>query len=82
MFAESEFLLGTVQALVSKPELVSVREAAADKLLELILSVAPEDMGAVIGREGRTAGALRVLCRAIGAAKGRKVTLEIQEPKK
>ena len=41
------------------------------------LSVAPEDMGRVIGRNGRVANAMRTLLRVIAAKQGKRVTLEI-----
>ena len=80
MSAESDFLLSTVQALVSQPESVSVVEIIENKNLELTLLIASVDMSVLIGREGRTAGALRTLCRALGARNGRKTSLKITEP--
>jgi uncharacterized protein len=67
------------RGLVDKPDEVEVRELDGDGGLVLELRVAPDDLGKVIGRQGRTARALRTLLSAAAAKKHRKVTLEIIE---
>jgi predicted RNA-binding protein YlqC (UPF0109 family) len=65
--------------LVDNPDAVSVEEAEEDDALIIRLTVAPEDLGRVIGRGGRIARALRTLVRASGAHGDRRVLLEIVE---
>jgi predicted RNA-binding protein YlqC (UPF0109 family) len=65
--------------LVDDPDAVSVEEVEEDDALVIRLTVAPEDLGRVIGRGGRIARALRTLVRASGAHGDRRVLLEIVE---
>lgn len=66
-----------VSFLVDKPEAVSVREVKGEKdgILELV--VAPEDIGKVIGKNGRIAKSLRTIISASSAKEGKNYTLEI-----
>jgi uncharacterized protein len=63
--------------LVDEPDAVRVEEVDEDGALVLRLHVAPDDVGKVIGRQGRIARALRTLVRAGGAHEGRRIVLEI-----
>lgn len=63
--------------LVDHPDLVEVREVPGDQALILELRVAPEDMGKVIGKQGRIAKAIRVVMRAAAVRQGEKVIVEI-----
>jgi len=63
--------------LVDDPEAVRVEEAEEEDALVLRLHVAPDDVGKVIGRQGRIARSLRTLVRAGGAHEGRRIVLEI-----
>ena len=63
--------------LVDEPDAVRVEEADEEGALVLRLHVAPDDVGKVIGRQGRIARALRTLVRAGGAHEGRRIVLEI-----
>ncbi len=65
------------KALADKPAEVRVSEIEGETSLVLEMRVAPEDMGRMIGREGRTINAIRTLSRVLGAKMGKKVTLEI-----
>ena len=65
--------------LVDNPDAVSVEEVEEDDALVIRLTVAPEDLGRVIGRGGRIARALRTLVRASGAHGDRRILLEIVE---
>ena len=65
------------KALVDSPEEVEVKEIAGESAVIIELRVAPDDMGRVIGRDGRVANALRVLLRVVAARQGKRVTLEI-----
>ncbi len=65
--------------LVDDPEAVRVEEADRDDALVLRLFVAPDDVGKVIGRQGRIARALRTVVRASAVRENRRVLLEIVE---
>jgi uncharacterized protein len=66
------------RGLVSDPEAVTVTEVhEEDGSLVLELSVAPDDYGSVIGRGGRTAGALRTVIKAAAARDKRRVFVDI-----
>jgi len=74
-------LKGWVEAmarrLVDRPDQVSVRVVQEDDADVAELSVAPEEMGRVIGRQGRTVQALRTLLDVAGDKQGRAYDLEI-----
>ena len=63
--------------LVDEPEAVRVEREEEDDLVVLRLHVAPDDVGKVIGRQGRIARALRQLVRASSGRDHRRVTVEI-----
>jgi predicted RNA-binding protein YlqC (UPF0109 family) len=65
------------KGLVDKPDEVSVARVERDGVIVLELRVAAEDVGKVIGRQGRVARALRTLVRASGARSNERVLLEI-----
>jgi predicted RNA-binding protein YlqC (UPF0109 family) len=65
--------------LVEKPDEVSVEEIEEDGALVFELKVAESDLGRVIGRQGRTAKALRTVLSAASAKTRRRVILEILE---
>jgi uncharacterized protein len=67
------------RALVDKPDEVAVSESAAAGAVVLELRVAPDDLGKVIGRQGRTARAIRTLLAAAAAKKHLRASLEIIE---
>ena len=71
-----EFL---ARSVVDDPEAVSVEEYDEDEELVLELHVADDDLGRVIGREGRVAKAIRTIARAAAAKDGRRVSVEIVE---
>lgn len=66
-------------SLVDKPEEVQVREIDNGQGTTLELTVAKEDIGKVIGRQGRTARAMRIVLGAASAKAQKRVTLDIQE---
>jgi predicted RNA-binding protein YlqC (UPF0109 family) len=76
----SDLLAYLARELVDDPEAVRVEEEERDDVLVLVLHVAPEDVGKVIGRNGRIARALRTLVRASSARDGRRVLVEIADP--
>lgn len=65
--------------LVDHPEGVHVDEHETGETTVLTLRVMPGDLGKVIGREGRTAQAMRLLLSATAASQGRRATLEIAD---
>ena len=65
------------RALVDEPELVSVIETGGMHTSILELTVAKADIGKVIGKQGRTAGALRTLLSAVSAKTKKRTLLEI-----
>ncbi len=69
-----------VKRLVREPEAVEVREVARDQKTTVIeLRVAQEDMGKIIGRQGRTVKALRSLLHAAGLKHNRRYVLDVVE---
>lgn len=70
-------LIDIAKALVSKPEEVVVVERLDGNVLHLELSVAPEDMGKVIGKQGRIAKAIRSVMKACAAKENKKVMVDI-----
>ena len=65
-------------ALVDSPEDVVVTETEDEKQIGLNLTVAPEDMGKVIGKQGRIAKAIRTVVRAAGSKGDKKIMVDIQ----
>lgn len=66
-----------VKALVDKQDEVQVKETIGDSVVILEISVSPEDVGKVIGKEGRIANAIRTVVKAAGAKQNKKVNVEI-----
>ncbi len=77
MSAMKDLVEYIAKALADHPSQVHVSEIEGESSLILELRVAPEDMGRIIGREGRTANAMRALVRVLAAKQGKRVTLEI-----
>jgi predicted RNA-binding protein YlqC (UPF0109 family) len=69
-----EFL---AQELVDDPDSVSVTESYDDRGVRYQLRVAPDDMGKVIGRSGRTAKAIRLVVQAAARKQGTAATVDI-----
>ena len=69
------------KALVNDPAAVAVTESEREDTAVFELKVAKEDLGRVIGRQGRTAKSIRTLLNAAAAKTNRKVILEIVEEK-
>ena len=67
------------QALVDHPEQVSVKKVEGDQTSVLQLTVAKEDIGKVIGKQGRTARAMRTILSAASAKIKKRAVLEIVE---
>ncbi len=67
------------KALVDRPELVQVEELEEDDVVVHELRVAKDDLGKVIGKQGRTAKAIRTLLTATATKRDKKTRLEIME---
>lgn len=65
------------KALVDKPEEVRVKEVEGERSIIFELTVAPEDMGKVIGKQGRIAKAIRTVVKSAAAKTNKKVIVEI-----
>jgi uncharacterized protein len=75
----AELLTYVAQQLVDDPSAVRVEEEERDDAIVLRLYVAKDDVGKVIGRQGRLARALRAIVRAGGARQRRRMLLEIAD---
>ncbi len=80
MHTDQQFLEFTVKALVDNDAAVKVERSVDEMGVLLVLSVAPEDMGKIIGRDGNIAKALRTLLRVVGMKHNARVNLKINEP--
>jgi len=69
------------RSLVSVPDAVEVKETQGDTASILELKVAKEDLGRIIGKQGRTAKSIRTILNAAASRTNRKVVLEIVEEK-
>ncbi|MDO8494162.1 MAG: KH domain-containing protein [Deltaproteobacteria bacterium] len=67
------------KALVDKPEAVEVTEVEGEQTTVIELKVAKEDLGKVIGKEGRTARSIRTILGAVSTKLRRRSVLEIIE---
>lgn len=67
------------EQLVNNPGAVEVKETQGDTASVLELRVAKEDLGRVIGKQGRTAKSIRTILNAVASRTNRKVVLEIIE---
>ena len=72
-----ELLLYIARSLVDHPEQVTVTEVGEGEDMTLELRVAPEDMGKVIGRQGRIAKEIRTVVRSYAQRTGVKVSVDI-----
>ena len=66
-------------SLVDQPDAVQVNEVEQDDSIVIELTVAKEDLGKVIGKQGRTAKAMRALLTAVAGKSNKKSRLEIME---
>jgi predicted RNA-binding protein YlqC (UPF0109 family) len=74
-----ELVEAIAKALVDHPELVQVRAVDGEQVTVFELRVHPEDLGKVIGRQGRTAKSMRTILGAAGMKLKKRLTLEILE---
>ena len=80
MQKDQQFLEYVVKSLVNHPEDVKTDREIDDRGVKITLHVNPEDMGYIIGRQGQTARALRILLKIVGAKDDARVSMVIYEP--
>ena len=79
MISYKETLANIARSIVDHPDEVTVAETENDDgEITLVLSVAPSDMGKVIGKRGRIAKAIRSVIKAVSNLDGDRVSVEIQ----
>jgi uncharacterized protein len=76
-----EFVEYVAKALVDHPDQVVVKEGEVDGVVTFELSVAPDDAGKIIGREGRTIQAIRTVLGATAAKQNLRASLELLDRK-
>ncbi|MBW6516564.1 MAG: KH domain-containing protein [Candidatus Cloacimonetes bacterium] len=74
-----EILEYIAKALVDDPSQVDVKEIVGEKVTIYELKVSKSDIGKIIGKRGRTAGALRTILNAVSTKQGKRSELEIVE---
>ncbi|MBE4908753.1 KH domain-containing protein [Bacillus luteolus] len=74
-----ELIETVVKALVDHPEEVSVTETSDERTMTYVLSVHKEDMGKVIGKQGRVIKSIRTVVYAAGTGLDKRIHLEINE---
>ncbi len=74
-----DLVLFLAKQLVNHPDAVEVKETQGETASVLELRVAPDDIGRVIGKQGRTAKSIRTILNAVASRTNRKVVLEIIE---
>jgi predicted RNA-binding protein YlqC (UPF0109 family) len=74
-----ELVLFLAQQLVNHPDAVEVKETQGETASVLELKVARDDIGRVIGKQGRTAKSIRTILNAVASRTNRRVVLEIIE---
>ena len=79
-FKDQEFIEYVVKSIVNHPEDVSAERTVDERGVLITLHINQEDMGYVIGRQGQTARALRILLKIVGAKSNARVNLKIYEP--
>ncbi|WP_457568405.1 KH domain-containing protein [Desulfurobacterium sp.] len=79
MSAVKELVECIVKKLVDNPEAVSVVETEGERTVIVELKVDSKDLGKVIGKQGRTAKAIRTLISSVAAKSGKRAVLEIIE---
>jgi len=80
MEKDQAFVELVVKEIVDHPEAVTTERTVDERGVLITLTVHAEDMGKLIGKEGRTAKAVRTLLRVIGAKNNSRVNLKIAEP--
>ncbi len=74
-----KLLVVLARSLVEEPEAVEVSGTETDSRVDLELRVLPEDMGKIIGRQGRTIRAIRTVVKAASVKLGKRVSVEVPD---
>jgi predicted RNA-binding protein YlqC (UPF0109 family) len=74
-----ELLEYIVKMIVDRPDEVDIREMPGERVVIYEVRVSKEDVGKVIGKQGRTAKAIRTILAAVSLKRGKKVVVEILE---
>nr|WP_286207947.1 KH domain-containing protein [Clostridium caldaquaticum] len=77
VYSVKELVEIIAKSLVDNPEAVQINEIAGEQSIILELKVAPEDMGKVIGKQGRIAKAIRTVVKAAAIKENKRVVVEI-----
>ena len=77
---DEDFVQYIVKAIVDQPDDVKTKRSVDEMGVLIELTVHPEDMGKIIGKEGRTAKAIRTLLRVLGSKHNARLNLKIIEP--
>jgi uncharacterized protein len=77
---DQDFVEMVVKAIVDNPNKVSTSRSVDEMGVLVELTVDPSDMGKIIGKDGRTAKAIRTLLRVFGAKNNARINLKIVEP--
>ncbi len=80
MEQDHAFLEHVIKALVDNPDSVMITRTVDEMGVLLTLTVHPDDMGKIIGKDGNIAKALRTLLRVVGMKHNARVNLKINEP--
>ncbi len=73
-----QILTDIARAIVDTPDEVKVEETVEENEVKLLLTVAPDDTGMVIGRHGKIAKAIRSVMKVAGNKEGKHITVEIE----
>ncbi len=77
---DQQFVEMLVKPVVNNPDKVTTTRIVDERGVLITLKVDPSDMGYVIGRQGQTARAIRILLKAFGSKQNARVNLKIEEP--
>jgi len=80
MESDQQFVEYVVRQIVNHPDDVTTERIVDERGVLITLHINPEDMGYVIGRQGQTARAIRILLKIVGAKNNARVNLKIYEP--
>jgi uncharacterized protein len=76
----NELIEYIAKSLVDHPDEVRVKQSGGGDRVRVELSVAPGDMGRVIGKSGKVANAIRTVLRVAAEREGKQATLDVVEP--
>lgn len=80
MIDDIGFLEFIVKGLVTRPDDVKIKRTVDEMGVLMTLDVHPDDMGKIIGKQGNTAKAIRILLRVVGMKNNARINLKINEP--